>query len=601
MSAKSSPRGSIIVVGDSVELLAATDQTEADAAAAQTKLQQRIAQHNRHIADLKRRIGSLCEQQTTLSGVQQLQLNCMHDCLRQKMNALNADIQLMIRAVSERPDQSTVWSSIPMATTLAEDRLPSMLQHYCPPQSARAPEAETASKASRTSGDIDALGIAAETDINEQLQADIHYRDMMIECLQQKMHGLRNEIRSIYIESSACAVPCPAQPASSRKARQKSRRPCPAATARRMQANVDEASDIQTQLELMEQVLHELQTELTHPCGMPCKPRTPSPAGECGGDDDDDDSELRNQHNLLLAEYAKKDRDCKQLRDQLAKLNAAAQCDSDTATSGAQIAILQQRITELRDEREDHRVLCTEQQQQIDDYRAKFLQAQQQVCEQRSHLDEAQLGRQQIREQICEEVQRIKERFQAKLYELQPMPQLLETERFHVATLRQQNDDLTAQLAGVSAQLRKALKDLKRSGGDGDRAQSQLAKNALNNSVQQAQALAEREKKALCLQLHEVQQQLGEARAQLEKQAVRAGQRSDGTRMTLQRRIDRLEIELAETRAKSSMRLAERDQRLGAMRTQLSEVAANFGSAQRQIVGLKRRMVGMEAAEAPIC
>lgn len=609
------------------------------------QMTQQISKHNRCIDGIKARIQTI-NSHCPITCIEQQELNCLQTCLEKEMRSLNAVIQMAIEQQSKQPDQA--WGAIPISTSIEEDQLPHVM--FYPPESFKTPpvtrkkqpqasdSAKSASAARTTNAAGDETSPSTGSDPqkqrsvdddvdHEQLQADIKYRDMMIECLQQKMRCLRDEMQRICaISKRPPCLPCAGGGGKGRSAvaRVHKKICCPVAAANKLQENALQANCIQEQMDQMSQVLHQLQLELSTvqkertelgryrqsgststdnnssscvasclPMPMPCVGGGGgSPCVPCGLSCVHD--ELVNQHNTLLGEYSKKDRECKYLREKLAALDAAtAGKPGGDSVEKVQIDILNRRISDLRDEEEEFKMLIGEQQKQIGEYRNKFLQAQQTVVEQRATIDGMEVTKQQIEEQINGEVQRIKTRFQEKLRELAPLPKLLESEQFRAKTLRQENEDLVTQINTMTAQLRKARKDVKRLGQTQSGGEGKAEINSLKRSVEQA----ETEKADLNAQLRLLQEELCCMRSETQKVMVRNKERSECSREALQARIDKLEIQLAETRAKGALKLADRDQVIQNMQEQLSDLSSNFGNAQKQIRTLKRRICGLTEAD----
>lgn len=602
----------------------------------------KIGQHNVVIEDLKRRIQAIqCRMPVTC--VEQQELQCLRSCLRQEMKTLNTIIQMAIEKQSENPDQP--FGMLPIPTTIEEDQLPHLM-FYPPDTFKTAPQPK---KKKPAMGESASIYVSAKSVIfpsenegnttevengeqqkamedevdHEQLQADIRYRDMMIECLQQKMRCLKDEMTKICDASQRqTCLPCPSKKSNSPYARVQKKICCPAAAVTQLQENALHAGCMQEQLDQMATVLNQLQTELSSvqkervelnkirkesqvenenrasistscggaPCG-PCRPCDPSVV--CTSPDAE---ELVNQHNTLLCEYAKKDREVKYLRHKVEQLDAAKTGKSGDSVEKVQIGILTERIKELKDEEEEFKMLIAEQQQQISEYRCKFLHAQQTVVEQRAVIDGLDVNKAHIEEQINVEVNRIKTRFQEKLKELAPLPKLLQSEQFKLQTLKEENADMVTQMGNLTAQLRKARKDLKKlqsnsGGGDSKRA------NAEMNSLRKLLEEAEQDKRDMCEQLKQSQKELDCIQKETNRLMMRTKERTECTKEALQARIDRLEIELAETRAKSSLKLADRDGVIQNMQEQLNDLSGSFGDAQKQIRCLKKRMTDLSVSE----
>uniref|UniRef100_A0A0A9WQS4 Outer dense fiber protein 2 n=1 Tax=Lygus hesperus TaxID=30085 RepID=A0A0A9WQS4_LYGHE len=87
-----------------------------------------------------------------------------------------------------------------------------------------------------------------------------------------------------------------------------------------------------------------------------------------------------------------------------------------------QLILAKQRYREGQEELEEIKTTMQDQMLQLEEYRNKYLTAQQTVEEQRRQIDIMELENNRISEQVNLEIQRVKTQFQEKLQELTPLP-----------------------------------------------------------------------------------------------------------------------------------------------------------------------------------
>lgn len=94
-------------------------------------------------------------------------------------------------------------------------------------------------------------------------------------------------------------------------------------------------------------------------------------------------------------------------------------------------------MRESQDELDELRSIVGDQTAQLDDYRNKYLQAQQIVEEQRRQIDVMEMENQRISDQVNLEIQRVKNQFQEKLQELTPLPDILKATQLKLQEAQQ--------------------------------------------------------------------------------------------------------------------------------------------------------------------
>lgn len=574
-----------------IQVDAANEET-----AAQDAVLKQIAKYNLSINKLKNEI-QILQQSSKLSHVDENKLQCLKTALQKEMQALDLIIQSTIDKQSK--NQTQKWDAIPLSTTLEEDLMPHVMFYASDKSSPQ----KYMSKKKRNS--------TSSSEENDLIQQDIKYRDMMIDCLQQKIRCLKSEM----IKICSLAHHPPICNSKSPYARVQQKICCPVSAASHLHAQAESTSCMKQKLDHMTHVLNELQIELcclqkervelgkyrgiseqnlkTFKC--PAMPEKELPPPLSCADKCEELDEMKNQHNILLTEYAKKDREVQYLKEKVENLSQHKGKSADNVDK-VQIDMLKERIQELKDEEEEFKIILGDQQLQINEYREKYLQAQQLVVEQRAQMENLEINKAQIAEQIQAEALRIKSRFQDKLRELSTLPKILENEQFKLQTAQQANDDLITQLSSLNSELKKAQKDLKKLSANGTLIGEGVDVKKLSAELQNQKKITEAtemEKNDLAKQLKLIQEDMEDVRREQSRQLIRAKERADASKEVMQQRINQLEIELAESRARSAITLAEREEVIDRMREQLNDISGNFTEAQKQIRNLKKRLAAI--------
>ncbi|KAJ8924761.1 hypothetical protein NQ315_000914 [Exocentrus adspersus] len=387
------------------------------------------------------------------------------------------------------------------------------------------------------------------------------------------------------------------------------------------------------------------------PCGpYPCMPppNSPSPC-ECGkGSSDQQLRELKEQYNRLqddfkgkltevaglrtdnekfketakTAEEAKKTAEAKlkEIEAELKKLkgNRSSKVGGKEQQIDIeqQLTVAKQRFREAQDELEELRALVQDQQGQLDDYRNKYLEAQQQVEEQRRTIDMMEMENQRISEQVNLEIQRVKNQFQEKLTELMPLPDILkstqmklqEAQQMHLLAernneaiareLQQYKDKLAAltdemdlaksgELQGADEKqvLRMKVKEL-------EEALEELREenDKLRTELEQLQEKCDDFERTAEERAHEIIQlesQLENLREETARQVARTKDRCEIVRRSMQNQINDLERQLAQSRALAKAAQKDRDEIRQKMQAQINNLNENFEDAQMRIRNLQ--------------
>ncbi|KAF5278926.1 hypothetical protein FQR65_LT15485 [Abscondita terminalis] len=455
----------------------------------------------------------------------------------------------------------------------------------------------------------------------------------------------------------------------------KNKGPCPADVESRLQEYSDTTQQLEKQLcqmecevRCMKNELIAVQKERQHleqhrrmlqcppppsscpppPCGPPpCAPPCGPPP--CSGNNSDQQlRELREQYNRLQDDYKGKVTEVAGLRADAEKLKQIAKDAEDSKKCAEekfkefekelknykseknkfigskeqlieqeqQLNVAKQRFREAQDELEELRALIQDQQAQLDDYRNKYLQAQQQVEEQRRQIDMMEMENNRISEQVNLEIQRVKNQFQEKLQELTPLPDILkatqlklqEAQQMHLLAERN-NESLIHELqayrdkaAAMANQMEQVRSD-QQLGAD-EKLEMQQKFQTLEQKLAEAEEdvgrlqkeltrmeeIAEESEKTLQEKLHEIAQlvaQLETVREESARQVARTKDRCETVRRSMQNQIADLERQLAQSRAQARSAQKDRDDIRQKMQAQINNLNENFEDAQMRIRNLQ--------------
>jgi len=126
----------------------------------------------------------------------------------------------------------------------------------------------------------------------------------------------------------------------------------------------------------------------------------------------------------------------------------------DGDADAAELNLLRARVNELKEEQLEFKCIMKEQSQQLEDYRNKYLLAQQKVEEQCVSLEKLNMNNKRIEQQINTEVKEIRAKFQEKLNELLHFPKLLENEQLKLAQVCKEKDEMQTKLVVVCKELK---------------------------------------------------------------------------------------------------------------------------------------------------
>ncbi|XP_059055099.1 paramyosin-like [Achroia grisella] len=283
---------------------------------------------------------------------------------------------------------------------------------------------------------------------------------------------------------------------------------------------------------------------------------------------------------------------------------------------------LKQCYREAKEEIEELRILMKEQNEQLQDYRIKYMQAQQLVEEQRRQMDMMDMDNTRISEQINLEIQRVKLKFQEKLQELAPIPDLLKATQLRLKDAQQAQaiaehnaEQLARELNCAREKVHVLLhnsmkppeKPPERTGDEKQLALlqqriSQLTETNItlkseierlkSNVIRMEESVLANEKR-LQEKMHECAQLGGEldrARDEASRALQRSNERTDTMRKCMQTTIAELERQLAVSRAQVKIAEKEREEIQCRMQCQIQRLNENFEQAQLRVFGLQTQV-----------
>lgn len=259
----------------------------------------------------------------------------------------------------------------------------------------------------------------------------------------------------------------------------------------------------------------------------------------------------------------------------------------------SEIHLLTSRIDELKEEQIEFKCLMREQSVQLEDYRNKYLTAQQKVEEQCALLEKLNMNNKRIEKQINLEIKEIRCKFQEKLRELLQYPKLLENEQLKVAKMCKEKEDLENKLIVVCKEL-KTLKNKSQSQTGVEDCKPQLKKceqelDCTKKSLDEVQ----RQRDLFCEQLKASQEDVDCLRSESAKIIARLKERAELVKKQQQEQINRLEKQLAQCRATACLSVSDRECVIREMQGQLNTLSYSFDAAQKQIKTLRNHIAYM--------
>lgn len=280
------------------------------------------------------------------------------------------------------------------------------------------------------------------------------------------------------------------------------------------------------------------------------------------------------------------------------------------------LLMAKQRFRKAQDELEELRSLIQDQAAQLEDYRNKYLQAQQQVEEQRRQLDLMEMDNARMNENVTLEIGRVKNQFQEKLAELAPLPDILKQTQVKLQEAQQMRlvaerncEDLSRELLGCKDKiqtlqsqldvLRNEHQALQEERGHGSgRFDEMEKKNAelrhdnerMRNTLARFEEHEAQLQKRIDEKMHEITQltaMLEQVREDSARQVARTKERCETVRRTMQGQIAEMERQLAQCRATARAAQKDRDEIRQKMQSQINNLNEAFEQAQGRIRSLQ--------------
>ncbi|XP_033340204.2 uncharacterized protein LOC117228521 [Megalopta genalis] len=281
-----------------------------------------------------------------------------------------------------------------------------------------------------------------------------------------------------------------------------------------------------------------------------------------------------------------------------------------------QLIVVKQRFRESQDELEELRSLIQDQAAQLEDYRNKYLQAQQQVEEQRRQLDLMEMDNARMNENVTLEIGRVKNQFQEKLAELAPLPDLLKQTQVKLQEAQQMRlvaerncEDLSRELVGCKDKaqtlqnqldvLRNEYQAMQEERGTGTGRFEELEKKnselrheneRMKNTLARFEEHEAQLQKRIDEKMHEITQltsMLDQVREDSARQVARTKERCETARRSMQGQIADMERQLAQCRATARAAQKDRDEIRQKMQGQINNLNEAFEQAQGRIRSLQ--------------
>lgn len=195
-------------------------------------------------------------------------------------------------------------------------------------------------------------------------------------------------------------------------------------------------------------------------------------------------------------------------------------------------------------------------------------------------------------QQVCNEIVKIKEKFQEKLAELCHYPQIYEQSKCELDKSRKHIQSLESDLKSSIDALSHAKNELRRleERCDGNLEMKYKQLQCENEMMRKRFCSIKETKKCLEDKLCEMKNELELTRQESTKIIEMTKNCADHNRRTMSQHISGLEIELAQCRASASITLAEKEERIQKLRRELTELCGHFNFCQNQIKDMKEEV-----------
>ncbi|PSN38474.1 hypothetical protein C0J52_23033 [Blattella germanica] len=239
-----------------------------------------------------------------------------------------------------------------------------------------------------------------------------------------------------------------------------------------------------------------------------------------------------------------------------------------------QLTVARQRFREVQDELDDLRTLTNDQTVQLEEYRNKYLQAQEQVEELKKNIELLEMDNSHIIEQVNIELQRIKTQFQERMNELTPLPDILTATQLKLKESQQLKAIVEHNLEEMSQELQEAKEQI-------DALQREMVNS--QTSIQ----IGSDEKDALKAAIENWEKKyndLKEESSALKSNIVRLEEAAIQNQIRFQEKvheITQLTVQLETVREESARQIRQR------MQFQINNLTDNFDQAQLRIQNLQ--------------
>ncbi|XP_013139977.1 PREDICTED: outer dense fiber protein 2-like isoform X1 [Papilio polytes] len=288
-----------------------------------------------------------------------------------------------------------------------------------------------------------------------------------------------------------------------------------------------------------------------------------------------------------------------------------------------EISCLKTQIRDAKDEIEEMSITLSEKTEQLQDYRLKYLQAQQQVEELKRQLDLYEFDNKQVSDQIQIEIQKMKMQFQEKLQELAPLPDLLKGSQMQLQEAKQMQrlaEDSTQQL---SSELNRVKEKLVMAVNNFNQEKAEKYKILEENTAMRL-SIDEKQKeicdltrqvdelKCNVLRLEEkllqeesmygeksqecakLQKEIEEVKDENNRSITRSKERSESMRRYMQTQISELERQLVQSRAQTRASQKERDEIRQRMQVQINNLHESFELVEIRLRALQSQVTSLK-------
>lgn len=496
---------------------------------------EKIKKQNEIVNKLKMEINLKSVPTTTKQ--EEIHLKSLKENLKSEMVSLN---QLLQEIVVQQGETSIPWGNIPLATSLEEDLFASSI--------------------------LKEENCGKSFSMNENHRPEeLYVRDCLIENLQREQELLKCEITKLRNQNKKSIIP---------------------EVGHTFECYKKNTDILENNIKHMTKALNRLQLELKFAQNE--REEIVDKIPELPTSKYDELTKLQIQYSTLLNEYNKKNLEFKNLSEKLKRCPK-----SNNSSNNIELDMMQRKCQELVEEKQEFNLLIKEQSLQLENYREKFLKAQQTVEEQRLQMESMEMNNRQIEDQINIEIKRIKSKFQEKLNELAHFPKLLENEQLKLHEMHKEKEILENSIENTICELRlckEKLRELESSvNSNVDMEKYQTAISDLEVLREQLEKIFQ-EKEKMDLKNCELHDELSYLRSETAKIITRTNERADANKEIMHMQISRLEHELAESRASIAFKFDDREDVMKQMQCKLSVLVASFDESQNQILALKNHI-----------